>query len=386
MNLRICEIVLYQEHFPEIDDITQICDGHRTIKEYACILHDKDTDTSGNLKKPHYHLVINFGRGVETKNCEKWFGCAPNAISKIKGRWKDALLYLTHRNSPEKYQYSDLEVSANFDYPEEVERLIKDEKNRLSATKQTELCNAVMLGNISLSQGLAELQKYNYKSSAQKQLDDAYKLRCRNLSADRSVDVILIFGESETGKTTLAKMLCVADGADYYISSSDNDTLQDYAGERVLIIDDAREETFSLVDWLKLLDNNTQTSIKSRFYNKAFVGDTIIITTSVNPVYWFRGTYEQRWQFYRRISQFWVVTKDAIYQYDGFEITGNNLVKPVATGIAYGNPVSRLYATKKQSGAANRVASLLGKLIVQTNEELEKNMEEVSESVARFEN
>lgn len=378
MNLRMCEIELYQEHFPDYDSITDILDRKKQVVQYALLLHDKDIKEDGTPKKPHYHVYVHFDTSRDIEKVAKWFSIKSNYISKIKGRWKDGLLYCTHRNAPFKYQYNPADVVANFDYEEELERLIKEDKNRLSSTKLNEMCSAVMLGNISLSRALKDLEQYSYTPSAQKRLDDAYKLRCRNLSPERNIDVILMYGMAETGKTTFAKMYCKAEGKDFYISSSNNDLLQDYKGEQVLILDDVRDYSFEFVDWLKLLDNNTGTSIKSRFFNKIFCGDTIIITTSINPLSWFRGINESRWQFFRRIGQYLVFDDEKITQCDGFKLDGA-LIRPVYTGIVFNNPVNAIYK-KETSNLSSRMVKTMVKLQEMTSPNLEEiNVEELKQ-------
>lgn len=378
MILRMCEVLLYQEHFADYNAITDILDKKKQVKQYAVILHDRDVTEDGKPKKAHYHVMIHFDKSRDTTAIEKWFSITPNFITKIKGRWKDALLYMVHKNAPQKVQYEPTEVVANFDYETELEALIKSEIARLSPAKLNEMCSAVMLGNISLSQALKDLEQYSYTPSAQKRLDDAYKLRCRNLSPERSIDVILMYGKAETGKTTFAKMYCKAEGKDFYISSSNNDLLQDYKGEQVLILDDVRDYSFEFVDWLKLLDNNTGTSIKSRFFNKIFCGDTIIITTSVSPLIWFRGIQEGRWQFYRRIGQYLIFDDEKITQCDGFRLDGA-LIKPVYTGIVFNNPVNAIYK-KETSNLSSRMVKTMVKVQEMTAPVFEEiNVEELKQ-------
>ena len=86
MTLRMCEVVLYQEHFEEISKIQEMCEQHKTIKQYAIGLHDKDTDEVGNLKKPHYHVYLHFDYAVDVSKVASWFSCAENAVNKIKRR------------------------------------------------------------------------------------------------------------------------------------------------------------------------------------------------------------------------------------------------------------------------------------------------------------
>ena len=56
-----------------------------------------------------------------------------------------------------------------------------------------------------------------------------------------------------------------------------------YQGQDVLILDDLRPSVMSLSDLLKMLDNNTNSTVKSRYHNKLLECKTIIIT-SVMPL------------------------------------------------------------------------------------------------------
>ena len=53
MKLKQYEIVSRKEYFTE--PIGDILRRYKTIKKYAYILHDKDSDTS-----PHYHIYATF--------------------------------------------------------------------------------------------------------------------------------------------------------------------------------------------------------------------------------------------------------------------------------------------------------------------------------------
>lgn len=73
---------------------------------YKMILHDKDTDENGELKKPHWHVIIQ----LETPQSDYYVSeklCVPvNYIEQIISI-KAAYDYLTHRYHPDKYQYED---------------------------------------------------------------------------------------------------------------------------------------------------------------------------------------------------------------------------------------------------------------------------------------
>ena len=138
--------------------------------------------------------------------------------------------------------------------------------------------------------------------------------------------IIFIHGDSGSGKSAYAemyaKMLCDKKGyRDYCRSSASNDILQDYMGEDILILDDYRDVDEStgryenLTDVLKMLDPHFASSSKSRYVNKTFLGKLVIITSTKDPLLWFEGTKEQRWQFFRRISLLIEIDKDNVTEY-----------------------------------------------------------------------
>ena len=373
MNVSMCEIVLYQEHFPTIEIIEEICKGHETIKKYAICLHDQDKNDKDEPLKPHYHVILHFGRTQDTANCEKWFNCSGSAVEKIKGRWKDALLYIIHRNAPEKYQYPVESVKSNFDYADELAKVEKAGKQK---TMAQDLANSIIRGEKTYRQAFNELLQYDYNKEATRFLRDAYSIYSHNIPAQRDITVVLLFGASGSGKTALAQELCKADGVDYCLSGSGGDPFSDYMGESALILDDVREETFSFTEWLKLLDNHTGSPIRSRYSNKVFTGKYIYICVSTNPVFWFLGIQEDRWQFFRRIKALICVASDAVTHYDGFSHQGNYIDFGNVL-MTYQNPIPLLYPQEKpQEQYASKFCKAMTKIFDQLNE---TKMEEITD-------
>ncbi len=102
-----------------------------------------------------------------------------------------------------------------------------------------------------------------------------------------------------------------------------------------------RDTAFEFEDLLKLLDNNTSSSVKSRFSNKVFNGEMIVITSSVPLVYWYKELQfdknETLQQLYRRISCYVVVTETEITVYDeGLDKYG----KPQGLGQIFRNELA----------------------------------------------
>jgi hypothetical protein len=111
-HLEIVSLIQYLSH----ERIKETIKQYSTIKEYAYILHDKDIDDKGKLKKPHYHVYLWFNSATDISQVATWFGIPENMIKKIKGRKKDVLKYLSHKNAPTKYQYDETEITTNIDF------------------------------------------------------------------------------------------------------------------------------------------------------------------------------------------------------------------------------------------------------------------------------
>ena len=321
MYLKHCEIVQDADKLKV--DIQATCMKYQSIKKWAYILHDKD-DT-----RPHYHIYLNFGTSsISTTDIAKWFDLkyedekgehtGENFISKIKGRATDMLLYLTHGQADQKfkYQYLPTEVHANFDFTQEIEKakIIGDFDNYSYAQMLT------YIKTLPLDE---QIPSYN-------KLEKLWRIHCKwlCLQSNRDIEVVFIYGEAGTGKTTYAKKMLERLNLDFAISSSSNDPLQDYMGQKAFILDDLRDETFEFNDLLKMLDNNTRTSVKSRFENKVFNGKMIVITSPVPINRWYKGLntrntyYDKLDQLYRRISTYIIVSHKHIEIYDGVENNG----------------------------------------------------------------
>ena len=77
--------------------------------DYACILHDKDCDDNGELKKAHYHVVVSFPTAKWRTALSKDLGITENYIEQCRSM-EHALMYLIHYDDDSKYQYSIDEV------------------------------------------------------------------------------------------------------------------------------------------------------------------------------------------------------------------------------------------------------------------------------------
>ncbi|MBE6630363.1 MAG: hypothetical protein E7624_05885 [Ruminococcaceae bacterium] len=343
MKLKQYEVVSNVEFFKE--PIRDTLKRYRTIKKWAFVLHDKDPDET-----PHYHIYLNFGNsGVDSKVVAGWFGLQESQVSKILGRNTDMFQYLTHSQPSQKhkYQYSPSEVVANFDIESEIEqsKILGDFK-KYSYAQQLEYIDSLPVSE---------------KTVAFTKLQNLWKLHCQCMMLDpeRNVEVVFIQGKGGAGKTYYAKKFLKSLGYDYCISSSSNDPFQDYLGQKAMILDDLRDRTFEFEDLLKILDNNTASSVRSRFSNKVFNGKMIVITSTVPLSYWYMqyrySDFDTLNQLYRRISCYVVVEPETVKVYEKIDDRG----RPVGVPWLYKNELSK---AKKEERTKTDFGAAFGKI------------------------
>lgn len=288
MKLKIAEICQETKFLTEDKIKEAVC--KKAIRKYAYILHDKDTYTeddeknnpehkAGTLKEPHWHICLQFRDSQNTKYVAKWFDIAEQYVNKsTSGHYEDMLLYLIHKNSCEKFQYNADEVHANFDYAKFIEN------NGTLKTRIQELTELIEDGT------LREFNYHKYMTISEYQLykadiQKAFEYRRDSLyNGNRHLEVIYINGGSGTGKTTLAKHIAEKHGYSIHISGGDNDLLDGYKGQDCIILDDLRGSSLKFSDFIKMIDNNTDSKVKSRYYNKCLTECKLIIITCIHDL------------------------------------------------------------------------------------------------------
>ena len=75
-------------------------------------LHDKDIDPTGEPKKAHYHVILCYAGptsyNVVNSLCSSLNQPIPQALEQVRGYYR----YLTHKDNPEKYQYSEDDIKT----------------------------------------------------------------------------------------------------------------------------------------------------------------------------------------------------------------------------------------------------------------------------------
>ena len=166
----------------------------------------------------------------------------------------------------------------------------------------------------------------------------AEEFRMRKVS-ERNLEVIYITGASGSGKTTAAKYYSNKLGYDYFVSGGGDDILDGYDKEECIILDDFRAGSMRFMEVLKLLDNNTNSSVHSRYNNKDISNCKLLIITSiVAPGQLYlklqdSDSKEPAEQFYRRLRyRYFIIENNIIAEYS---INKESISK--ATGKTIGN-------------------------------------------------
>lgn len=384
-----------------IDEMKEVINKHSTIKDWAYIIHDKDVKMDGTPVEPHIHLYIHFGKsGASFDTVAKWFKEEKQHINSVKGRKADILKYLTHRNAPEKHQYDKAEVIANFDIEEAIKH---DEELQHLTQKIDDLVFSFARETITYAQALkgmhstkmnipvGDMVTLDYWTKAITQIERLWKQMCLiSTKGKRDMKIIFIHGKSGSGKSTYAEMyadmLCKKMGyRDFARSSASNDIMQDYMGEDIFILDDFRDvdeltgTSQSLTDVLKMLDPHFASSSKSRYTNKTFTGKLMIITSTKDPLTWFEGTKEQRWQFFRRIDKLIDIDKDNVTVYQE-ENTESGI--PFLCGFTHdGAYIARAKIKQQFPNPVPAYVKETGKVDVDYSDDMAADMEEYLNSI-----
>lgn len=276
------------------EDIQNILKTWNKSKKF--FYYAKDHNNEPGDPNPHYHIALKFNSPTPFNDIKAVF---PYGDIESAKSLKNCVQYLVHMNDLSKMQYDFKDIFTN--------DLNIDKYRLISHTNQL-----LKLEDYILKIEKGEIREFNLTDSIPIEIYTNHKGKILNAlefyrrkvmtNKDRNITVLFFSGDTGTFKTTYAKQYAKNLGKSICISSSSNDSMQDYMGEDVLVLDDIRDTTFKFHDLLKVLDNHTKSTVASRYSNKAFIGDTIIITTSLPLSEWyFNETKEDKIQLYRRI-------------------------------------------------------------------------------------
>lgn len=141
-------------------------DNHPNVEKWAYIPHDSDVDEDGKPVAPHIHLVLGLNESLNTSTIGNIIGVPQQYVSPIKQKIKagrsyradigGALLYLTHRNAPEKHQYSDDQVVAKAGYDWIAERAKSEKAQEANKSFQKAIEGIAISKNTTINSGIRQ--------------------------------------------------------------------------------------------------------------------------------------------------------------------------------------------------------------------------------------
>ncbi len=292
-SIKTCEVVQQFAHYDtqDLDELESRIKALTNLKTYAFIRHDNDVKEDGTPKEPHFHAVLTFHQSLKASTLARAMHVEVQYVNKIKTTTAAAEAYLIHANDPDKFQYHFDDVRANFDYQNKIDKWLNP------SDKKTSRLDEIIAG---IENGVIREYNYtDYMTTAEyirfrRSIEAGFAYRKDKLrGAERMMKCVYIYGDSGTGKTTLAKRMAKQQNFSVFVSSGSNDVLDGYQGQDCIILDDLRPSCLGLSDLLKLLDNHTASTVKSRYSNKVLECKLIIVTTTLPLTHFFKNVFQE---------------------------------------------------------------------------------------------
>ena len=324
-----------------------------TVKEAYGVKHDKDKINVWNQESmenviennaEHIHFLLKFEKGASLNRIALAVGVEPQYLEKLKsGRYgyDNCLAYLVHAKDETKYQYQPEEVVTVLgeDYKSIYHRsMSKWVKGR--ATKKAKetnlsidwLVEEILAGNITKENIMLTSEYYaiygRHKQKVNEAIETAgeqksYRTMSELKEGRFKKTIFFISAPSGAGKTrfanelidTLQRVALKYNQQWEVCKTASTNAFDDYNGQEILLLDDMRGSSMTVSDWLKLLDPYMISPISARYRNKIGSAKVIIITSTKEPIPFFKiakeNDNEDSGQFVRRMD--FLVTIDKTY-------------------------------------------------------------------------
>lgn len=343
-----------------IEQLKDNLENDAYIQDFAMINHNKDLDENNQNVAEHLHVFIKLNQQKTIDYVADLVDDKAQYIeffdkSNKSRNEQNGYLYLLHKtkSAEHKHQYSidELIVKDGSNIKEKINRWIEDYENNLkkyqSKRRKTVVQSILndyadrIIDEKELKDSLTNLELAKNK----KLINDIKQVLIEfdfqtYLEQERykNKQVIWIFGKSGTGKSMMSQLLAkdyISDINDIYVTSSNRDPFEDYQNQKVLIIEEFRNETnISTNELLQLLDKtNGQVRAGSRYNNKKIMADLIIINTIYEPKY-FMNFDEPIYQLLRRIDKLVKLDNQKIetLEYDSKK-DDFNVIKSIANNV-----------------------------------------------------
>ncbi|GBV21761.1 hypothetical protein M1K003_2784 [Staphylococcus aureus] len=343
-----------------IEQLKDNLENDAYIQDFAMINHNKDLDENNQNVAEHLHVFIKLNQQKTIDYVADLVDDKAQYIeffdkSNKSRNEQNGYLYLLHKtkSAEHKHQYSvdDLIVKDGSNIKEKINRWIEDYESNLkkyqSKRRKTVVQSILndyadrIIDEKELKDSLTNLELAKNK----KLINDIKQVLIEfdfqtYLEQERykNKQVVWIFGKSSTGKSMMSQLLAkdyISDINDIYVTSSNRDPFEDYQNQKVLIIEEFRNETnIGTNELLQLLDKtNGQVRVGSRYSNKKIMADLIIINTIYEPKY-FMNFDEPIYQLLRRIDKLVKLDNQKIetLEYDSKK-DDFNVIKSIANSV-----------------------------------------------------
>ena len=146
------QILAYPESSPNLIDILKNLGW-----DFIGILHDKDKNKDGSIKKPHWHIYLSFVNACFNSSIVRQLGLSDNFVRKMeKTNEVKFLAYLTHFQSKDKHKYDDSELIYSSDAMLE---LVMNARNQLETAVFTESQKVTCLLKLIDELGITTMKK-----------------------------------------------------------------------------------------------------------------------------------------------------------------------------------------------------------------------------------
>ena len=160
-------------------------------------LHDKDVNPTGEVKKPHYHVICYYENSTTQKSvkelvCDLVNATIPIKLESMQGMYR----YHIHQDNPEKYQYDDRDRTFinGFD-TNKVNSLTYTEKSKLMVEIQKLVMNEHITEYSDLMDILLDNDLYNMWDVARNEtIFLSTYIRSRRFKTKQEVNIISIIG------------------------------------------------------------------------------------------------------------------------------------------------------------------------------------------------
>ena len=277
-------LVINDDHAPNIEWLHQkTLQINDQLSEWGIIHHDLDQGT------PHYHVAIKYINPTRLTTVASHYEQAENLVKLWRRNDNNMWAYMTHQTKEAKgikvdYQpFLDDSTKSLWSSEKTKEKARYNPNQATPKDKIERICKQILQGKLTERELLGEDLIVTYWQNKSK-IDQAIQLRTKSLRFNPPpCRTIYIQGPSGVGKSTYAQKTAEKLYEDDYArASSSNDPLQDYAGEKCLIIDDWRPKNYEFEDLLALLDPYQRARThKSRYFNKPLATELIIITSNM---------------------------------------------------------------------------------------------------------